>query len=271
MQRRRAGFTLIELLVVIAIIAILAAILFPVFAKARAKARQTACLSNMKQLALATMMYTSDWDECWPQRVYGTGTPPIFVNLGATACLAVEQWSAYRTPVLIMPYVRNAGLFACPDWSGARTCKAAFPLPVTQWSYNWIGGNAYHTVASGGKSAGATCLGGCSRRCPSAGNRGPMETAFGGESTGNTPTAADTILIIEMGRSDGQWVPFNCDDTCRSAGGSFHTYVLPKIADNPAYMMHNEGNNFAFCDGHAKWLKMPDIGMWTICAEDNTG
>src|ERR687883_602422 len=65
-SRRRDAFTLIELLVVIAIIAILAAILFPVFAQARAKARQTACLSNLKQIGTGLMMYTQDYDETYP-------------------------------------------------------------------------------------------------------------------------------------------------------------------------------------------------------------
>jgi prepilin-type N-terminal cleavage/methylation domain-containing protein len=67
MSRRRNAFTLIELLVVIAIIAILAAILFPVFAHAREKARQTSCLSNAKQLGTATMMYVQDYDETYPK------------------------------------------------------------------------------------------------------------------------------------------------------------------------------------------------------------
>src|SRR5450759_2619705 len=66
MHSKRTGFTLIELLVVIAIIAILAAILFPVFARARAKAQQTVCLSNLKQIGLAFMMYASDWKQKLP-------------------------------------------------------------------------------------------------------------------------------------------------------------------------------------------------------------
>src|SRR5262245_10999419 len=69
--RRRHGFTLIELLVVIAIIAILAAILFPVFAQAREKARQASCLSNMKQISLGWQMYMQDYDETWIFRVGG--------------------------------------------------------------------------------------------------------------------------------------------------------------------------------------------------------
>ena len=77
MYRRRLGFTLIELLVVIAIIAILAAILFPVFARAREKARQTQCLSNYKQLALAVQMYIQDYDGVYPYVVSGDVTTDL--------------------------------------------------------------------------------------------------------------------------------------------------------------------------------------------------
>ena len=100
---RARGFTLIELLVVIAIIAILAAILFPVFARAREKARQTSCLSNAKQLVLGTKMYTDDYDGKLP-----------FANNPDYAWLII--WAD-----LIMPYVKNDQLFKCPSndtWIG---------------------------------------------------------------------------------------------------------------------------------------------------------
>src|SRR5476649_1368440 len=75
-HRRKTGFTLIELLVVIAIIAILAAILFPVFAQAREQARKTTCISNLKQLSLAYLMYVQDYDEIFPRRDNGDGPNP---------------------------------------------------------------------------------------------------------------------------------------------------------------------------------------------------
>lgn len=95
----RKGFTLIELLVVIAIIAILAAILFPVFARAREKARQASCQSNLKQLALGMQMYIDDYDEFFPYRYAFVGNAYHGGNL----------W-----PWMIMPYVKNAGIFDCP-------------------------------------------------------------------------------------------------------------------------------------------------------------
>jgi len=111
----RKGFTLIELLVVIAIIAILAAILFPVFAKAREKARQTSCLSNMKQLGLATMMYCQDYDEMYPTR---------------WKCCAGLQWPL-AWPWVLEPYINNRQIYICPSegghpWYGQGTGYASW-------------------------------------------------------------------------------------------------------------------------------------------------
>ena len=107
---RHRGFTLIELLVVIAIIAILAAILFPVFARAREKARQSACLSNVKQIGLAIMMYTEDYDELLP---------------------GYQQAGVYWWDIL-NPYMKNRGILVCPDkidWNyGHATDKSGYGL-----------------------------------------------------------------------------------------------------------------------------------------------
>ena len=120
-MQRNKGFTLIELLVVIAIIAILAAILFPVFAQARAKARQTACLSNLKQMNLGIQMYIQDYDESFPFWAWGQsysggadgwngpgskGTPNHFESLWINS---------------IYPYTKNGQIYACPNDKGTLT------------------------------------------------------------------------------------------------------------------------------------------------------
>jgi len=115
---KRKAFTLIELLVVIAIIAILAAILFPVFAKAREKARQTACTSNMKQLGLALIQYVQDYDETYPAGyLYSTGAPNNW-PAGSGCSWSQQLW----------PYVKAKGAFVCPDDATTITTRQCFRI-----------------------------------------------------------------------------------------------------------------------------------------------
>jgi prepilin-type N-terminal cleavage/methylation domain-containing protein len=125
-MRKRAGFTLIELLVVIAIIAILAAILFPVFAQAREKARQSSCLSNFKQIGLGVMMYVQDWDETYPNN-------RLYQFPGGSEC--GQKMITWKTATL--PYVKNLEVYRCPSNShnkeldetkGLEPTFPAFPL-----------------------------------------------------------------------------------------------------------------------------------------------
>ena len=111
------GFTLIELLVVIAIIAILAAILFPVFAKAREAARKSSCISNSNQIGKGVMMYTQDYDECYPM-VRGGGSAPT-TNCGAGAS---GTWRS-----AINPYLKNVQVFRCPSSSVGNSGEDNLP------------------------------------------------------------------------------------------------------------------------------------------------
>jgi len=129
MLSRRNGFTLIELLVVIAIIAILAAILFPVFARAREKARQSSCLSNVKQITLGVQMYTQDYDETLPRARFwytGSGSPYLYTRA-------------------IRPYVNNEQIFICPSDANGVYVEGWTSSPHRSdlsYGYNWDNENS---------------------------------------------------------------------------------------------------------------------------------
>ncbi len=122
MKTARHGFTLIELLVVIAIIAILAAILFPVFAQARAKARETSCVSNSKQLITASIMYAQDYDERWIDDWNGRQKLGDQTTLVNGVRVALPRWlpgsvaaSAVVPDFTLKPYLKNYGVLHCPE------------------------------------------------------------------------------------------------------------------------------------------------------------
>ena len=237
--RRKAGFTLIELLVVIAIIAILAAILFPVFAKAREKARQSSCASNMKQVGLAMMGYIQDYDEKFP--------PVIGCNVTPCTKAGLQNWGVDQSlaspivPALIGSYVKSNGIFTCP--SGAR------PAGTNATSGNAALGYMYNDLAA---------------RKSQAAFAGVASTVLVAESTGalgyNT-NAATTGLMNNVGHSIVDGTSTNSDRGA-TTDLALLTYVpgtsktTLESAALPDVVRHSDGGNFLYADGHVKWAKV---------------
>ncbi len=218
-SRRRAGFTLIELLVVIAIIALLAAILFPVFGRARENARRSACSSNMKQLSLGIFQYMQDYDTTWPL---------VFDNVDGSANPYIDQVYERGWCYNIQPYVKSVQMLRCPSDSS--------PLP----NYTTI------TDTTGHLSVGYTCYA-YNRLLGDAGGATPKtvkEAAL--------TNATNSVLLCEnIAYSDGVSVAGGL------GGGPATVAGLALLRDSTAGVAgrHLEGSNVAFCDGHVKWFK----------------
>jgi prepilin-type N-terminal cleavage/methylation domain-containing protein/prepilin-type processing-associated H-X9-DG protein len=246
-RRFKRAFTLIELLVVIAIIAILAAILFPVFAQAREKARATQCASNMRNLGTAVMMYVQDYDENMP---YG------------------YMYSSDRTVLwwwqdLCRPYVKNEPIYSCPSMSPHRTWTtlrpAGTPNPlIKDYIANAQAGAVYDLRPgwTGPPTRGAFI------------NNGGTSTTTRSITEFEDP--AGTIAIFDGFRSFEIWALEQTDAWEKAGFGPGYVGAAPN--NNPptghVHKRHNSGFNAAFCDGHAKFIKDSKLGQWTIRAND---
>ncbi len=239
--KKRHAFTLIELLVVIAIIAILAAILFPVFAKAREKARQITCASNEKQLGIAFMAYVQDYDEHFPCGGAGNNG---FTNNG---------WAGQ-----LYPYVKSTGAFDCPDdpTSPTQSQQTEYGNKVTVtmvpvsyainlcFAYGQYGGN-YQVI--GGLSAPASTV------LLSEVIGATTDVTYSNE--GNFGSSSPATL----GYGEQYWMqPGN--NTLRMDTGDLGGIALQTGGVNNSLNpigRHTGGSNFIMADGHVKWL-MPN-------------
>jgi len=233
---KRRGFTLIELLVVIAIIAILAAILFPVFAKVREKARQISCTSNMKQLGLAYTQYLQDYDETYPPSSWGQA----------------NGWAG-----MIYPYVKSTGVYKCPDDSTASVTSGnltAVPVSYEQ-NLNLSGFNftAGITLAQLNAPSSTVLLMECS---------GPQVVV--------TETDEDTQGL--SAKPIGGWQSATSDGWyCGGLwGGGCATYVTGSpLGERPGVggtARHTMGSNFLATDGHVKYLQPTQVSTGSTAA-----
>ncbi len=212
-MQKKKGFTLIELLVVIAIIAILAAILFPVFARARENARRASCQSNLKQIALGIFQYTQDYDEKYPG-VNGV----LLADITAT--------NPYGWADSLQPYLKSTQLFQCPSETAApgpahATITTLSPDPTQAgytdyWFTSTLGGRSQASI----EAVALTVMNGDGTSSTSRYN-------YNGQYTGSTGVATASTLVA--------------NDPIRGLAA--------------AHSRHLDGGNFAFADGHVKWLK----------------
>jgi prepilin-type N-terminal cleavage/methylation domain-containing protein/prepilin-type processing-associated H-X9-DG protein len=211
-----AGFTLIELLVVIAIIAILAAILFPVFARARENARRASCLSNLKQIGLGMMMYVQDYDGHYFVRDYGSSTSgaawvPSYVKDGVT------HWPHW----ILEPYIKSRQLFVCPSFAGPET------YIETGYAYNLVAGVPY-TYAT------------------------PTHT-MDVLSEAIVEEPSQMVAFIDSSWFRDAYPPSSSNwhvSFCKTPDAS------PCPAADKFYGRHMDGANASYMDGHAKWNKV---------------
>ena len=259
--RRQNAFTLIELLVVIAIIAILAAILFPVFAQAREKARAISCLSNTKQFGLAALMYSQDYDEL-------LNGPAIRTRWGEETPLSQWYWGRrWKTwPELVHPYVKSLELFTCPNRRDSPYYTYCINVNSSNDDYpgsptppgNWNNGDGYGNFPAGQAAIGQAAL------------TAPASTIWFYDANSSiyqegltTWDSLETFAQAEPAAA--QSLEIDGSETIAQlfmTGGS--RVDNSKLIKEPH--RHSQGFNIVWCDGHAKWSKPSAIKTeyWNI-------
>ena len=217
----KSAFTLIELLVVIAIIAILAAILFPVFARARENARRSSCQSNLKQIGLGILQYSQDYDEKQPLTVFGPN--------------GASNWpTAYKWMDAIYPYVKSEQIFRCPsDSSTVGYYKYAASTPGVD-SYNfasYIFNNAYWGY----------------------GGLGPAN-----KNLAAIDAPATTLWVLEQ--TNGSNIEASWQDAAANPPiGTFQGYAMLDTPAGDVAQRHLDTTNALYCDGHVKAVRLTAI------------
>jgi len=237
-MRKAHGFTLIELLVVIAIIAILAAILFPVFAQAREKARQTSCLSNMKQLMTSAMMYVQDYDEKFHRIKCGVATFNSN-NPGDPD----QMWGSENA---LEPYIKNGGLWKCPsdsiqrDDCGNDRYGTGIGYPI---SYSWT----HYQASAPGQAFGVHAYYNADDSRPQAAVGAPAQTA----------NLYELWTTVSYARYFSYWRWNQADIASPTWPTAPNYFTVNWCGTGDAKFSigaHSGKTNFGFADGHVKTM-----------------
>lgn len=234
--RSRIGFTLVELLVVIAIIAILAAILFPVFARARENARRTSCLNNMKQMGLGMLQYAQDYDE----KYYGANgrSTNIYPGVG---------WAG-----AVFPYIKSSQVYKCPNDNNAGS---GANVPVS-YAFNYYAAST--TLPSHQFPTMGILFSEISGVSTNVAN--PQET---GTNIVSAIDVGDILIWVEGSPGAMKCCKFGLPIYHVRGAGVLHKGARLPDTDNlgpqPPQPRHFDGANYAYMDGHAKWVKPQSV------------